>query len=486
MDYYVWIIIGIAVVLVICIIASGYIKAPPDRAFIISGLRKKIVIGKSAIKIPFLERLDKLSLQLIQVDVKTSSSVPTADYINVNVDANVNIKISDKPDLLRHASQNFLNKDTQYICAVAREVLEGNTREIVGQMKLQELVNDRQKFAEKVLENARPDLEKIGLEILNFNVQKFTDEKGVIEDLGIDNVSQIKKNASIAKANAERDVAIAQSQAKNEANTASVQADTTIAERENQLALKKAELKRKEDTAKAEADAAYDIQKEEQRKTIETKTADANIVKQEKEIEIKKREVQVQEEHLNAVVVKQADADRYQRQQAADASLYERQKAADAEKFEREREAEAILVQKQNEAKGILAVGEAEAKAVQLKGEAEAAAMEKKAIAYERYGRAAMAEMIVKVLPEVAMRIAEPLTRIDKISIIGGDASGVNSIAGNVPAVMARTFESIKQATGIDLADIMRADTYDAKVTKNLNISGAGIEVNIDPESQEG
>ena len=146
----------IAVIALLGIIASGYVKAPPDTASIISGLRKKIIIGKSSIKIPFLERLDKLSLKLIPIDVKTEAAVPTADYINIEVDAAVNVKVSSEPEKLKQAAENFLNQNTQYIAQVAREVLEGNMREIVGRMRLEEMVSDRQKFADLVKENAEP------------------------------------------------------------------------------------------------------------------------------------------------------------------------------------------------------------------------------------------------------------------------------------------------------------------------------------------
>ncbi len=152
----------IAVIALLGIIASGYVKAPPDTAFIISGLRKKIIIGKSSIKIPFLERLDKLSLKLIPIDVKTEAAVPTADYINIQVDAAVNVKVSSEPEKLKQAAENFLNQNTQYIAQVAREVLEGNMREIVGRMRLEEMVSDRQKFADLVKENAEPDLAAFG------------------------------------------------------------------------------------------------------------------------------------------------------------------------------------------------------------------------------------------------------------------------------------------------------------------------------------
>ena len=160
----VWIIAAVAVLFIVLVFVTGYVKASPDTAYIISGLRKtpKVLIGKAGVKIPFFEKKDELSLQLLPIDVKTSSAVPTADYINIKVDAAVNVKISDTPDLLNLAAQNFLNRKVDYIASVAREVLEGNMREIVGKMELQEMVSDRQKFANLVKENAEPDLAAIG------------------------------------------------------------------------------------------------------------------------------------------------------------------------------------------------------------------------------------------------------------------------------------------------------------------------------------
>ena len=177
----------VVVALVIILLCMGYVKAPPDMAYIISGIKKKskIVIGKASIRIPFFERLDKLNLRLIPIDVKTSNAVPTADYININVDATVNVKISNDPEKLRLAAENFLNKPTEYIAGVAREVLEGNVREIVGKMKLEEMVSDRQKFATLVKENAEPDLAAMGLDIISFNVQNFVDGNEVIENLSL-------------------------------------------------------------------------------------------------------------------------------------------------------------------------------------------------------------------------------------------------------------------------------------------------------------
>ena len=473
----------VVIALIVIFLAVGYVKAPPDMAFIISGIKKKsiIVIGKAAIRIPFFERLDKLNLRLIPIDVKTSNAVPTADYININVDATVNVKISNESEKLRLAAENFLNKNTEYIAGVAREVLEGNVREIVGKMKLEEMVSDRQKFATLVKENAEPDLAAMGLDIISFNVQNFVDGNEVIENLGIDNIVKIKKAAAIARAESERDIKVAQAAADKESNDAAVAAQTEIAKKQNELAIKRLELQQEADTKKAMADAAYEIQKEEQRKTIEVTTANADIAKQEREIELKQKEVAVKEQALEAEVKKQAEADKYAAQQKADAALYQRQKEAEAKQFEAQRQAEARKAQaeadrfaKEQEAEGIRAVGEAEAAAIQAKGVAEAEAMEKKAEAYAKYNKAAVAEMMIKVLPDVAAKIAEPLGQIDKITIIGGDSgnNGVEQVAGNVPAVMAKLFESMKEATGIDLADIVKADTYDAKVNRNVNVSG--------------
>lgn len=476
--------IGVAVFIII-ILALGYVKASPDKAFIISGLRRnpKVLIGKAGVKIPFLEKKDELSLQLIPIDVKTSSSVPTADYININVDAAVNVKISDDRDRLKLAAQNFLNKNPEYIAMVAREVLEGNMREIVGQMKLEEMVSDRQKFAEMVKDNAAPDLARMGLDIVAFNVQNFIDNEHVIENLGVDNVVKISKNAAISRANSEKEIKIAQAQAAKEANDAEVLAATEIAMKQNELDIKKAELKKVSDIKKAEADAAYTIQEEEQRKTVETTRAEANIAKQEKENELKAKEVEAQEQILNAEIRKKADAEKYAKQQQAEALRYaEEQKAladlavrkakADAEKYEMEKAAEA----KERNAMAIKAEGEAEAAAISAKGIAEAEAILKKAEAMKQYGQAAMMEMIVQALPEMAKAIAEPLSTIDKVTIIdsGNGGSGVDSMGGYVPAVLKKTIESIKETTGVDITEIMKANTYDAKVNKNINVTGLG------------
>lgn len=468
------IIVGVVVIALILIVMIGYVKSPSDTAYIISGLKKepKYVIGRSSIRIPFLQRMDKLMLKMISVDVKTEDSVPTNDYINVNIDSAVKVKVSSDPAKMKIAASNFLNKNEEYIRSSVVDVLQGNVREIIGQMKLEEIVQDRKKFADKVQENAAPDMAKMGLDIVSFNVQNVTDNGNVIENLGIDRVVSISKSAQISRAESERDIAVAKASAEKQANDARVEAETAIAEQNNALEIKKQELKKQSDIKKAEADAAYEIQEQEQRKTIEIATADANIAKQEKEAEIKEKEIAVKEKSLDAEVKKQADAEKYARIQKADADKYEAEQRAEAEKITKLKEAEAIQARSIAEAEGTKAKGIAEAEAIKAKGLAEAEAMEKKAEAMAKYGKAAMTDMIIKVLPQMAEAIAKPLESIDKVSIIGGAGdSGMSTISDNVPQVLAKTIESVKETTGFDLTEVMKANTYDARVNNNLNIT---------------
>ena len=204
-------------------------------------------------KIPFFERVDKLTLELIQIDVRTSS-VPTADFINVDVDAVANVRIPKDNDLIQVAARHFLNQSSDYIARNVQQVLEGNMREIIGQMQLVDLVNNKQIFSQKIQENAKDDIKAIGLEIVNLNVQSCTDENNAINDLGIDNLVKIQKTAKIAKAESEKEIKIAESKADEEGAKARAEADAKIAEQQKDLEIKKAEFKIEQDRKKAEAD----------------------------------------------------------------------------------------------------------------------------------------------------------------------------------------------------------------------------------------
>ena len=455
-----YIILGVVVLFVLLIIMTSYVKSPPDKAYIISGLRRKpkVFIGRAGLKLPFLERKDELIIKQISIDIKTGDYVPTSDFIGVNIDAVAKIRLMTDPEGIQRAMANFLNMNEQRIAEALVDSLQGNMREIVGTITLKELCNDRKSFGDQVQEKAQLDMNRLGVEIISCNIQHVEDKNDLINALGQDNMAAIQKSASIAKANADRDVAIAQAQAQKEANDARVQAETEIAIKQNDLSIKKSELKTVEDTKKAEADAAYSIQQETQRKTIEITKAQADIAKQEQEITRKQKEASVKEQELNAQIRKQADADKYRQQQMAEVDLFKRQKEAEAKKFEFEKAAEAKRIQAEadkyameQEAAAIKAKAEAEAAAIKAKGEA-AAGIDKKAEAMKKYGEAAVIEMLCKMYPEVARAIAEPLGKIDKITMYGDGNTA--RLTEDVTKSFKQTIDGLSDSLGVDLNSV--------------------------------
>jgi len=447
----------IAIIVVLVVIMTSYVKSPPDVAFIISGMRKKpkVLIGRAGLKIPFFERLDKLIVRQISIDIKTGDYVPTLDFIGVNIDAVAKVRVMTDEVGIQKAMKNFLNMKEEKITEALVDSLQGNMREIIGTVTLKDLCNDRKVFGDQVQEKAQKDMNSLGIEIISCNIQHVTDQNDLIPALGQDNMAAIQKNASIAKANADRDVAIAQAEAKKEANDANVKAETEIAIKQNELSIKRAELKKNEDTKKAEADAAYKIQAEEQRKSIEVSATNANIARQEREIELKSREAEVQEQSLNATIRKQADARKYEQQQMADVDLYKRQKEAEARKYEaaqaaeaRKLEADAIKYAMEQEAAGIAAKGRAEAEAIQAKAEAEAAGIDKKAEAMQKYGEAAIIEMLCKMYPQVAEAIAKPLGSIDSITMYG--TGNTAKLTEDVTTSFKQVIDGIGDSLGIN------------------------------------
>lgn len=511
-------VIGIVVIVVafLAIILTSYVKSPPDEAYIISGAgKKKILIGKAGIKIPVLNRMDKLLLRQVSVDIKTDGYIPTKDFIGVNIDAIAKVAVMSDKELVKipdengdmqypkgdpregeHyrlvpgielAMKNFLNMNEAQIVKALTDSLQGNMREIIGTMELKVISSDRKAFGDQVQEKAQSDMNSLGIKIISCNIQSVRDEKGLINALGQDNMSQIQKNASIAKAEAERDIAIKNAETEKEANDAKVAAALEIAKRNNELALRQADLKKIEDTKRAEAEAAYNIQSQIQQREINTETVNAQIAQAERETDLKERQISIKEKELDAIVRKQADADRYRVEQEAQANLAKRQRDAEAAKFEEERKAEAEKAKAdaaryaaEQEAAGIAARGKAEADAIKAKGLAEATAMEQKAEAYRKYNGAAVAEMMIKIMPAMAEAISKPLGQIDKINIYGtsggagesSDGLGTSQISGVIPVVMRQVFDTMSEATGVSLTDILKASTYDAKVNRNISVTG--------------
>lgn len=468
-------IIGIVAVLIIIFGFLCYKKAPPTEAIVVTGFglsKPKVVSGKGTFVLPVLQRADKLNMRLLKIDVKTpETGVKTQNGVSLWIDSVVTIQVySENSTVLddevkasglkdakayimsrqQAAISNFLGMNEQGINDKVNDVLQGNLREIVSDMTVDQILTNRKQMALSVIENARPDLAKMGLEVVTFNVQDIRDaidaqghNHGVIEAIGIEQEELVKKQAEIARAQAARDVACAKADAEMAANAKEVEAQTAIAQRNNELQLAKAKLKAEADKAAADADAAGRIQMNLRAKEIKEAEADAEIAKQKKMVDLAAQEAEVQQRKLDAEVRKQADAD-----------LYRRQK----------------------EAEGIEMVGKAEAEAIRQKGLAEAEAMKQKAEAYKQYNDAAVAEMLIKVLPDIAKSVAQPLSSIDKVSIIGGDASGVSGVSGNVPVLMAQTMQTVKEATGIDMGEIVRANSIQAKTDRNIHIDGVELD----------
>jgi flotillin len=281
-----------------------------------------------------------------------------------------------------------------------------------------------------------------------------------ITNLGIDNVEQIRKGAAIAKSNAQREIAIAEAANAKQANDAKVQAQEEIAKRNNDLAIKQARLQKEADQERAQAEAAKGIEAENQRKLKEVAETDANIARAQREAELKQKQIELKEYELDAIVRKQADADKYQAEKVAEAELGARQRKADAERYEQEqaalarmKAAEAAKYAREQEAAGIRAVGEAEAEAIRAKALAEAEGIDKKAEAMKKYGEAAIIEMIVGALPEIAKNVAEPLSKVDKITMYGEGNSA--KLIGDIVNGTSQITEGMTQGLGLDLRALL-------------------------------
>ena len=418
-----------------------YKVAPPDTALIISGLLRRnykvrnpdgtvaskkfgyrIVRGGATFYIPGIERIDQLDMCLMQVDIKTAQPVPTKEYISVIVDAVANIKIGSDDLSIATAAEQLLHYNADQIKALAKDVLEGNMREIIGQMTIAELVQNRDKFAQESIKAAMSDMSNMGLEIINLTIQNFADKDGdVIETMATQNV-----------VDKERDAAIARAKAQQEGHKAEVEAAAAIAEQDKQLALLQAGYKMEADQEKAKADEAYRIEQERVRKTYEAERAAAELTRLEKETELKKQEVEIERERLNVQIREKAAAEKDARVFEAEAEKFERQAKADAQLYEAEKEAEAI----------------------RMRGEAEAEAIRKKAEAMQLYGQAAMLEMVVDKLPDIARSVSEPLSKTEKIILFG--EGGASSMARDTAGTMLQTFEAVKQSVGLDIPKMLK------------------------------
>lgn len=462
--------VGIASVLVFIIGMFGYVKVPDDKVCFISGFRKRRITGKIAFYLRWFERVDYLDLKAFSVDVNTSEDVPTNDYINIKADAIAKVQIDE--EVLDKASKNFLNKPSSTIADEIKDVLEGNLREIIGQLKIEEIVQNRKEFNNKVQENVSPDLKEMGLKIISFTIQNFQEERGIIENLGAENEAKITKEALIARAKAERDVNIEKAKATKEAIDVKVQTETEISIKENELNIKKADLKVQSDTKKAIADVTYEKEFEKNRKEVEQAKGEADFQKE--EINIKTQKAKLEAQVKNEQEIK-ADAELYKRNKDAEAKLIEKQKEMEAirleaetkalaKKLEAEADAEAIRIKAEANAKAIEQEGLAQAKSIQAKLNAEAEGkknsllaeaegLDKKAEAMKKYGEGALLEMYFKALPEIAKNVASPLEKVDKITMYG-EGNGEKMI-GDITKMIEKVNSGVGDSLGIDLKSII-------------------------------
>lgn len=479
-------IIGIAagVLFAIILFVSSYVKASPSEAIRISGLGKsKVIIGKAGFKVPFFQRSDVLSLEVFQVDIKTSD-IPTREFINIDVDGVANLKISSDSGMLEKAFEAILGLSQDDLMRQIQQVLQGNMREIIGTVQIKELVQDRQGVANRVKENVVPDMAKLGIELVNFNIQNFDDKEDVIKNLGIDNIATISRDAQIAKANADKDVAIATAKAQEVANEAKANSQKAMIQQDTDLSLTQSALKKKADTAKAEADAAYKLEQQRRQQEINVATVNAEISQREREVELGNKEVELEEKRLAATVNKKAEAEKYAAVQKADAELYTRQKDADAEKYELERdsemkviaadaekrsrthEAEAVKIQAEAEAAARIAKANAEkeaalaeAEGIKAKGIAEAEAIREKAEAMKLYGEAATLQLILDsgVLPQMVEAYSKPMaaamSQIDSITMYGeGNTAKLNE---EITKSGTQIFDGLQKTLGIDMKSVL-------------------------------
>ncbi|GAA4877600.1 flotillin family protein [Paenibacillus vulneris] len=475
------IVVGVIIVLGLAFWAR-YKTVSPDEAMIVtgsflgsknvmtddSGRKIKIVRGGGAFILPIFQQSQFLSLLSHKLDVSTPE-VYTEQGVPVMADGVAIIKIGGSVEDVATAAEQFMGKPTEALKGEAQEVLEGHLRAILGSMTVEEVYRNRDKFAQEVQGVAAKDLKKMGLQIVSFTIKDLRDKHGYLDALGKPRIAAVKRDADIAEAEALRDARIQKARAEEEGQKAELLRDTNIAEAAKDKELKVASFKREQDTARAEADQAYHIHEARAKQSVVEEQMKIELVRKEREIDLEAKEILRREKQYDAEVKKKADADRYAVVQAAEADKAKRIHEADAMKYRIEAEAKANAEQKRLEGLAIAdaerAKGTAEAEVIRLRGLAEAEAKQKLAEAFEKFGEAAVLDIIVKMLPELAGKVAEPIKGIDKLTVVDtGHGEGAARVSNYVTSLMATAPEMLKNVSGIDLE----------KLVKGLTNRGAG------------
>ena len=450
------------IVLMIILVSTMWKRVPQDKALVITGLKKRVISGGGGFVIPLLERSDKISLENMKIEVRTDGA-RTEQGVDIRADGVAVIKVkSDKESILNATEQFNTGKEAQTIEIIkdtGKDVLEGKLREIISKMTVEEIYKDREKFASQVQEVAAVGLAGMGLELKAFTIRDISDKNGYLEALGKPRIAEVKMNASIAEAEALKETKIKTSESERLGAEAKILAETQVAaatkEKELRNEYPQLEVYREEqETAKAKADLAYEIEKNRVAKEVTETAMLVEITKKEKETELQTQEAIRRERELLATVNKQADAEKYKAEKQAEAKRY-------AQLQEAEAVSQAIKIKAQAEADAIKIKGEAEAASILAKGRAEAETMEKKAEAYKQYNDAAVAQMIIEKLPEIASAVAQPLSKTDKIVIVdnGGHNSqggGASKVTGYVTDIVSQLPDTIEAMTGFNFMDALK------------------------------
>jgi len=474
-----WIVIGIVVVLILALIGvfiAKYRTVGPDEALIVtgsylgsknvnideSGNKVKIIRGGGTFVLPVFQRAEPLSLLSSKLEVSTPE-VYTEQGVPVMADGIAIIKVGSSIAEIATAAEQFLGKTKQDLENEAREVLEGHLRSILGSMTVEEIYKNRDKFSQEVQRVATQDLAKMGLVIVSFTIKDVRDKNGYLDSLGKPRIAQVKRDADIATAEAEKETRIKKAEAAKEAKKAELERATEIAEAEKENQLKIAEFRLEQDIAKARADQAYDLESARAKQQVTEQEMQIKIIERQKQIELEEKEILRREKQYDSEVKKKADADRYAVEQSAAAEKAKQMAEADANKYRIEAlakaEAERIRIDGLAKAEAQKAQGTTEAEIIRLKGIAEAEAKQKVAEAFERFGQAAILDMILKMLPEYAKQVATPLANIDQITVVDTSSSdgngGANKITGYATNLMSSLQESLKASSGIDVKQLL-------------------------------
>lgn len=470
------IVVGVIIVLGLAFWAR-YKTVSPDEAMVVtgaflgtkntltddSGRRIKIVRGGGAFILPIFQKAEFLSLLSHKLDVSTPE-VYTEQGVPVLADGVAIIKIGGSVEDVATAAEQYMGKPPEALKLEAQEVLEGHLRAILGTMTVEEVYKNRDKFAQEVQGVAARDLKKMGLQIVSFTIKDVRDKQGYLDALGKPRVAAVKRDAEIAQAEAIRDARVQKARAEEDGQKAELLRDTNIAEANREKELKIASFKKDQDMAKAEADQAYHIQEARSKQSVVEEQMKVEIVRKEREIDLETKEILRREKQYDAEVKKKADADRYAVEQAAEADKARRIREADATQYKIEAEARANAEQKRLDGLAVAdaerAKGTAEAEVIRLVGLAEAEAKEKLAQAFDKFGQAAVLDIVVKMLPELAGKIAAPISAIDKLTVVDtGHGEGAARVSNYVTSLMATAPEMLKSVSGLDVEKLITSLT---------------------------